>query len=1261
MPNATPEMLASCMTRCNDAQNSATPGGTTGPAGTAGTPGSTTGSPTNTWVDPSTGKTQNAKEMCISWAAGDANKMRTCDCMGSTDPNCGKTPSSASTGTTPSSTMGGAYDPKPCSDNCSLMTGSEPEKQLCRDACVKAASGEQGMMAPGYDPQAQCLVKCNAAGGPMTDEQRNTCRADCGKISSGNYAGPGSMGSGMKECFYTNATINGTAPGYTVWCRTDYNDCHKGSPSGESISTAGLSLGAPSQCASGWSNAGDGMRGSPGSGSKWTCTGRNSAGQTNTIRCDSPNVGCGMSDKDVNQTVGGNPTCTQDGSGQTNNNNQGNMGGDPVKNCENNCDSMTREQQTNPACTKANPEPWCRQSVGDCKAQCKNMNGGGNWNGGGQDDMVNCCTRVQCYGNQCPTVMPSCSQRLRSQCNREGGEIRDGGNYSGPGGPPGGQWSDLSGAKMQFLNAIQNYRRQVEEMQFRARENNVNAGSEISSFISAVDAMEARVKAATTMEPLNGYNQFDAIDQLGKTVWNKIQTGGMARQFDEVSRRVEEAKRALTDMANRGADISSLRAPYDALVAAVTNAKQNQTQDSMQAVYSEESALWRAMESVGSMNRGGKMDNNQGGQYADRCQMILDQAGRMQEKGGNEAVYAKFRGMYEDCTRQARGAITGKGINQGEFDKNQEEFRQVYAEEVHGQNSCDMVDRIMNEARGGINEGQTMVASLRNAASKKKLEALIVKAKGLLGRAYDYRQQNDCEKAFVPLREMGGIGNEADAILSQAGGGVSFVNYDDDIQNQAKKISRQGGTNANSVAQTIKDLNWDKGEIFVVLDEIDIDVLSNYLEARKGGAKGTDVIGAASQAGLSALDIQELLQKKEELDEQIAERRATLTKLDAKVQAMIAGLNTRNFSAEAADAVLALVENAEDFTATEMEAEIREIEKQSNIDITGYSDVNALNDHAWAGEAIANAKGWMKGNPDGTFGINETVRLADAGLVLARREAVDNTGASPESSFATGAPAYAKEALAGLEANGADFSGFENKSADRLDIAHLIVAVYGDELASGDGSAVAECADASKLPEADRDAVDVMLENGIMTCFDNGNFRPGNDFTRPQFAKLLLNLENATGQTSDVIAEDDAGSAAAGTAKTTTEASTPTEGHPGAEAAPPEAPAPVVYTFNSHEVSEKDLTMIRMLVSEYIRLNGKLSTDKAVSMRVSLMNSLDKDLGKTQNEVFGQLRYDNFGEDYIAKVKKDMNLRLPPQEMVLLLEIMEASGQPMSM
>jgi peptidoglycan hydrolase-like protein with peptidoglycan-binding domain len=108
----------------------------------------------------------------------------------------------------------------------------------------------------------------SGGGGDCTYNSNDTmCTAQAGcqwfTTSTGSYCNgddhvPGAGGnstSQMYSCFYPNATINGTPPGYTVWCEYDYVNCHEGSPSGATVPLDGLSLGAPSSCESGWNGS----------------------------------------------------------------------------------------------------------------------------------------------------------------------------------------------------------------------------------------------------------------------------------------------------------------------------------------------------------------------------------------------------------------------------------------------------------------------------------------------------------------------------------------------------------------------------------------------------------------------------------------------------------------------------------------------------------------------------------------------------------------------------------------------------------------------------------------------------------------------------------------------------------------------------------------------------------------------------------------------------------------------------------------------
>jgi len=57
-----------------------------------------------------------------------------------------------------------------------------------------------------------------------------------------------STGGDSSGCFYPNATKDGKSLGWTVWCQSNYYNCHLGTSSGDRVDTVGLSLGPPSNC-----------------------------------------------------------------------------------------------------------------------------------------------------------------------------------------------------------------------------------------------------------------------------------------------------------------------------------------------------------------------------------------------------------------------------------------------------------------------------------------------------------------------------------------------------------------------------------------------------------------------------------------------------------------------------------------------------------------------------------------------------------------------------------------------------------------------------------------------------------------------------------------------------------------------------------------------------------------------------------------------------------------------------------------------------
>ena len=144
----------------------------------------------------------------------------------------------------------------------------ESLKQACANVSSSANiwlpnAGTQSSSDFGMPDSSKCARAASCASGQYFDGSScttgNQQPSSCG---SGQYWNGSScvtsttqnntVSGDMKRCFYPNASKDGRYVGYTVWCEADYYNCHEGSPSGASISTSGLSLGAPSSCESGW-------------------------------------------------------------------------------------------------------------------------------------------------------------------------------------------------------------------------------------------------------------------------------------------------------------------------------------------------------------------------------------------------------------------------------------------------------------------------------------------------------------------------------------------------------------------------------------------------------------------------------------------------------------------------------------------------------------------------------------------------------------------------------------------------------------------------------------------------------------------------------------------------------------------------------------------------------------------------------------------------------------------------------------------------
>lgn len=1320
MPSATPESKAACVNGCNNMGSyTGTPS-----TGTTGTTGGTT-----------TGSTGDPKAMCYSGCNSMPPDMQTncrtgCDSM--------SPPPSGST----SGSMG--YDPAVCVSGCSTMTGSESDKQTCRDACNRAASGGSGMYP--------------SAGGT----------------------------SGMKNCTYPYATKNGRT--FTARCEGDYYKC-KDIGTGADVSNDGLSLGAPQTCESGWTGGQVGGTG-PSTGGRcfyraqWKkgtgstegslscyapgqtdCREYTASGQavpqsditflSGPTNCDGPSGGqwntggdpreqwimsC-MSSKSLSrpmceaQCVPGSG-CPQAGGNQWNSGGgnacgpdssfgretQGLPGGDPRykeaerkygcgsyntggqwntgggNSCVSGCKNMTESSCAN---ATGDMQYWCKNwRAGTCDQACReregggqqgsmdcviddcrgknnaicmapafvrcdskecmtNSNcrpagsGGGGWNGG--DEMVECCAPMPpCNTGICPAMMPMCQRRTKSECNRDGWGIS---GYDRRGGG-GQQWNDLNGLKTQMLHPLQNYRRQTEEMALRARESGADVSADGDAFIKAIDAAVSCISGAATQEALNGCGQFSSIEQLANKIWNKIKEAGMNWQFRDIEGRMKEMKKFADQIKKGGASIQQLEGilndmagAISAVKAAMASGGSTPEMTRTDKIFALESAFWQAAE----MLRGNFQDNRRyGGQegnfgFADQCEMIRR---KMEYVGDNYAAVSQLQDMYGKCTRQMQGAMTGKGFNEQQFTDIQDQF-DAYGEQAYAEKACAMADNAMNEAGNAINKEAPMMIQMlggKNANAAVKLNGLLAKAKDLLNRAYGHRQNNDCGKALAAMGDMEKMGQEADRIMSQAGisfGGqdnMEFVDYSDQRNNLSQKIAKEAGTSVKQLKKQLEDEGFAGAEL-AILDSMDPRLAARLFEKGAAG-QGADMVKAAANADISATKLEAIIEENSQLLKKVADLELQMQNLKAGVKTIVENIKNETFNPKIAPKIAALLETASTMTEKEFRAKYEAYKTQSNKEnvkagIDPFEDVHTFDKgHEWFVAAVKDGveSGLFKGKADGTFAPNDPVLLQDMAIVIARDQEVDDSGDSPESAFAKKASAYAKEALAGLEGVGVDFSEFNGaptEAATRIEVARMVASVYADQLNDADESVLDEFADIDKLPADDRAAVALVAANGIMTGTD-GRFNPGGTFNRAQFATVMQRLDEAAG-IAIVNEEDDE---EAGAQPSHAAASESAASFSSVEEAKPE---PV---YHLSEISWNELKAIMSLVTSY---ESKHPLELGVSDVTKALVNVDTSFLSD---------YKIYGGDVVAKKRVALSNQLLDKPLAKLKEILLKAGQP---
>lgn len=833
---------------------------------------------------------------------------------------------------------------------------------------------------------------------------------------------------------------------------------------------------------------------------------------------------------------------------------------------------------------------------------------------------------------------------------------------SGSGGGGGVQWNDLSATKTNLLSPLQNYKRQAnDDMPRRAKENGVEIAADMDNFLHGIDQAMQCINTASTIDMLNSCPQIGSIDKMSQSIWNKIQSGGMNRQFAELESQLQQMEQVIAQLGGQGNDVSDLKNFYQIIRASIDAAKTmtpDQLQPAMQNIYDMQSKFWQSAESFRNSQNG--KTGNGGYGYADQCEMIRKKMGYV---GDDKAAMSLLQDMYGKCIKQAQGAVTGKGFDERQFTQIQDQF-DAYGQQVYAQKACDMADGALKDAGSGIQDAPSFITKVKNTTAQQKLQALLTKAKDLLNRAYGFRQKNKCDDALNAMQDMENIGAEADRIMQAAGirniESTMGVNYDQQYSDVSQRIAKDSGTDMQQLKKQLAQEGFGGAEL-AILDSMDPKLAARLFE-KSAGSQGSDLVKAAANGNVSPVKLEAIIEQNAELLQKIADLELENTNLKTGIRGVVDQIRNNTFNPKIAPKIAALLDVASSLPEKEFKAKYAQYVQESNDEnyktgIDPFKDVHTFDkEQQWFVAAVkaGTDSGLFKGKRAGEFAPNDPAILADVSLIFARAQSVDQSGDSPESAFAKKAPGYAQEGLAGLEQLGVDFATVLPKSAPtdtatRLQVARLIAAVYGDSLSATDQSSVSSCTDLGKLSTDDQNIIALVATNGIMTCVD-GKFDPQGTFNRAQFAAVMQRLSGA-----GAAAQDNATTATPVKADARKEENA-THSAATEESSSSTAPEPV---FHADAIHEQELQIIQALVSQYQSQNNKLSVDRTASLNVSLISDLAKSLDAVESDGFARLRKENYPETYIEKFTKDIRTQLPTAQFTKLVEILDGMGQPM--
>lgn len=1136
----------------------------------------------------------------------------------------------------------------------------------------------------------------------------------CLKPSTGGTGDGTHYASSMENCIYDNESINsgntlGKPSGNTsesVFCRTDYGTCYfiPSSVMLENVESAiagkspiqdvrsNMSLGGPRACKSG--SSGGGSQWST-SGAKWTCTGTNSVGQTNTIRCGSPNVDCDINgsrldNAGVNKTVGSNPRCVQDSSGAV----SGGGGGQPqctapskyVSCGDRECIDMNNR---NPgSCPRSGTSEVLNGVKLDCVIDyCARGSGGG-----GSDESVYCCAPVpECKDSKfrCPQYMPTCEWKARSQCESlsGGGGGQQGGKYmcetimppcnskgcpawtmmpqppseydspqpgmncwlagsgrQGEGGGGGGQqWvEDISGPKENFL---QNLQQQAKEMARIAQDIRVDVKDLGNAYLQGGQTCAASAK---TYDDLN--NCWEQSEQQSQLVWDKFRQNETTRQTEDFEQRLAEMKQFVKKMATGGAKTQQLEGILSSIVSAINAVRTGTTPEATNTngIYALFGQFWKTAETLTSGNRGGY--GHDGGDYygpggdvsyADQCEMIQR---KMQHVGENNyGLTSQLKRYYDQCMKYTRGAVTGEDFDKGDFRENNEEF-EVTFNEFHEQNACERAREFIDEADYAISHEVTrMLSKIKNPAQVAEFKQLVNAAQGILNQA---KSEQDCSIALKIMNRMDTeLRPRFENLMASTGvrnKGVSIVNYDDDVQEISQRFAEETGVNSRKITSLLQENEYDEPQIFAYLDTVGPSVIIRWAEARKGATKGQDALKVAAQVGLSATETEKLL----EANARIAELEEELAGVKAENAAVVGAMTNYVFSPEIVQEVQDLMKRASKISAKELRASFEALKQKSRVAATGFQDFDMLNDHAWVSEsakwAIDNEL--VKGTAPSVLALDAPVIRKHAALIAWRHQNGDS-GETPE------------EAVEYFE--DMDVAAFEgedlNQPATRINMTEFFLSAYPDIFASYEVSSSGICKDLAGLTNDQVFAAEVMNAAGVITCPD-GTFNPQGIVNRAQAMKMMYTVAKlgSSQQTGVTESDEDLGGSAATTglhsAAQTSAVAVEASSSSSSE------PAPV---FNAGSISRKELTAILDLAKRYQLEHSKLSTVRSETLDLSLREATVDTLQNIEGE-FVQMVKDHFPEKYIDEQRFDFRLKMPQLQLTRLCGMFREIGKPIA-